>query len=57
MKEQIQEVLWTDTTDPERLSLRFKNEIYRLRHILGQDILLFQDNRYQLNPAIHFSAL
>ena len=51
-KEQIQEALWADINEPERSSLRFKNEIYRLRRALGQDVILFKDNRYQFNPAV-----
>jgi len=51
-KEQIQEALWTDITEPAKSSLRFKNEIYRLRRALGQDVIRFKDDRYQFNLAL-----
>ncbi|HUI87627.1 MAG TPA: tetratricopeptide repeat protein [Anaerolineales bacterium] len=51
-REQIEETLWASTTEPAKLNLRFKNEIYRLRRAIGQDVILFKENRYQFNPAL-----
>ena len=51
-KEQIQEALWSDITEPAKSSLRFKNEIYRLRRALGQDVIRFKEDRYQFNPVL-----
>jgi LuxR family maltose regulon positive regulatory protein len=51
-REQIGEALWAEMTEPAKLNLRFKNEIYRLRRAIGQDVILFKENRYQFNPAL-----
>ena len=51
-REQIGEALWAEMTEPAKLNLRFKNEIYRLRRAMGQDVIFFKENRYQFNPAL-----
>ena len=51
-REQIENALWEETAEPAKLHLRFKNEIYRLRRALGQDAILYKDNRYQFNSAL-----
>jgi ATP/maltotriose-dependent transcriptional regulator MalT/two-component SAPR family response regulator len=51
-KEQIANVLWTDIDEPAKIKLRFKNEIYRLRRAVGQDVILFEHEFYQFNPLL-----
>ena len=52
-KEEIGVILWPEL-DTGQLKLRFKNDLYRLRHALGQDIILFEDNRYHFNHLLDY---
>jgi LuxR family transcriptional regulator, maltose regulon positive regulatory protein len=52
-KEEIGLAFWPDI-DPDRLKLRFKNNLYRLRHTLGQDVILFDGDRYYFNRAVDY---
>jgi len=53
-KEQIALVFWPDIS-PARLKMRFKINIYRIRKALGQDTILFEDDRYRFNKSINYS--
>jgi len=44
-------ILWPESSTSQ-LKLRFKNAIYRMRHAIGSDVVLFQDNIYLFNRAI-----
>jgi LuxR family maltose regulon positive regulatory protein len=53
-REQIAETLWPDIDSPQKIKLRFKNEIYRLRRAAGQDIVTYADVFYSFNHALNF---
>ncbi|MBE3068160.1 MAG: tetratricopeptide repeat protein [Chloroflexi bacterium] len=52
-KDEIGAVFWPDI-DPAQLKLRFKNNLYRLRHALGQDVILFEQNMYFFNRHLDY---
>jgi two-component SAPR family response regulator len=47
-KEEIGMIFWPDIS-PARLKMRFKTNLYRLRHAVGQDTILFDGERYRFN--------
>jgi len=50
-KEQIALEFWPDIS-PARLKMRFKINMYRIRRALGQDVILFENDRYAFNRMI-----
>lgn len=54
-KEEIAFIFWPDISPP-RLKMRFKTSLYRLRHAVGQETILFEDERYQFNHGIDYEC-
>lgn len=52
-KEEIGVMFWPESSSSQ-LKLQFKNAIYRLRHSLGPDIVLFDEERYWFNMDLDY---
>lgn len=52
-KEEVGLVFWPDAS-PRKLKLSFKNAIYRMRHALKVDVVIFQNEYYQFNRALDY---
>jgi LuxR family transcriptional regulator, maltose regulon positive regulatory protein len=52
-KEALGLIFWPESS-VGRLKLQFKNTIYRIRYALGQDVLLFDGDRYWFNPDLDY---
>lgn len=52
-KEEIGSALWQSST-PHQLKLQFRNALYKLRYVLGQDIITFDGSRYWFNRNLDY---
>ncbi|HTX93273.1 MAG TPA: tetratricopeptide repeat protein [Anaerolineales bacterium] len=52
-KEEVGAIFWPEL-DTKQLKLRFKNNLYRLRHALGQDVIVFEDEHYRFNHLLDY---
>lgn len=52
-KEEIAIAFWPDIS-PARMKMRFKTNMYRLRHAIGQETILFKDDLYRFNTEIDY---
>ncbi len=52
-KEAMAAIFWPDSS-PAQLKLQFKNTMYRLRHALGQDVVVFEQDCYQFNRELDY---
>lgn len=52
-KEEIGELFWPGFS-PSDLRLRFKNVMYRLRHAVGKEVVLFKEEIYRFNRLLDY---
>ncbi len=52
-KEEIAVFFWPDDS-PEEVKFRFKNTVYRLRHALGKNAVLLENESYRFNYALDY---
>ncbi|MCC6146364.1 MAG: tetratricopeptide repeat protein [Anaerolineaceae bacterium] len=52
-KEEIGAIFWPDAP-PEDVKFRIKNTIYRLRHAVGKDIILLDQDSYRFNNLVDY---
>jgi LuxR family transcriptional regulator, maltose regulon positive regulatory protein len=52
-KDEIGLIFWPDAS-PENVKFRIKNSIYRLRHAVGKDVILLEQNNYRFNNKLDY---
>lgn len=53
-KDQVAEELWTDLDEPAKISLRFKNEMYRLRRAVGREVICYESDKYFFDHSLNY---
>lgn len=52
-REELGAIFWPDSSAAQ-LKLQFKNVLYRLRYVIGQEAILFDGDRYWFNQALDY---
>lgn len=52
-KEEIGEIFWPDA-DPKDIKFRMKNTLYRLRHAVGKEVIILDQDNYRFNNAVDY---
>ena len=52
-KDEIGEIFWTDAS-PKDVKFRIKNTVYRLRHAVGKEVILLDQNNYRFNNSLDY---
>ncbi len=52
-KEEIGLVFWPEASDKE-IKFRIKNTVYRLRHAVGRDVIILDQDNYRFNNALDY---
>lgn len=53
-KEQVAEQFWRELDEPAKVRLRFKNEMYRLRRAVGNEVIRFENPVYFFNRSFNY---
>jgi LuxR family transcriptional regulator, maltose regulon positive regulatory protein len=53
-REQVAMALWAEIDTPQKIRVRFKNDIYRLRRAVGQEVITYEDVLYSFNRSLDF---
>jgi two-component SAPR family response regulator len=53
-KEQVAEQFWRELDEPAKVRLRFKNEMYRLRRAVGNEVIRFENPVYFFNHSFNY---
>lgn len=53
-KEQVADEFWHELDDPAKVRQRFKNEMYRLRRAVGNEVIRFENPLYFFNRSFNY---